>query len=53
MLNNTNNLEDITIIKSILDYDVFMDEIISIKEVQPTHTYVYDFSVADNKNFVI
>ena len=33
--------------------DVFMDEIMSIEEVKPTHTYVYDFTVADTKNFVI
>lgn len=33
--------------------DVFMDEIISIEEVKPTHTYVYDFTVADTKNFII
>ena len=33
--------------------DVFMDEIVEIKEVRPTHTYVYDFTVADTKNFVI
>ncbi len=33
--------------------DVFMDEIIEIKEVKPTHTYVYDFTVEDTKNFVI
>ena len=33
--------------------DVFMDKIISIEEVKPTHTYVYDFTVADTKNFVI
>ena len=33
--------------------DVFMDEIVSIEEVQPTNTYVYDFTVADTKNFII
>jgi len=33
--------------------DVFMDEIISIEDIQPTNTYVYDFTVQDTKTFII
>ncbi len=52
-MNNTTNVEDKNIVKSLLEYDVFMDAIVSIEEVRPTHTYVYDFTVADTKNFII
>jgi DNA-directed RNA polymerase II subunit RPB1 len=33
--------------------DIFMDKIISIEEVKPTKTYVYDFTVEDTKTFII
>lgn len=36
-----------------LTEDVYYDEIVSIEEVQPTHKYVYDFTVEDTKNFNI
>jgi len=31
--------------------DIYFDEIVSIEEVQPTHPQVYDFTVADTRNF--
>ena len=46
-------LQDMETIKYLITSNIFMDEIISIIEVKPTHTYVYDLTVADTKNFVI
>ena len=46
-------IHDMETIKYLLTSNVFMDEIISIEEVKPTHTYVYDFTVQDTKNFII
>jgi DNA-directed RNA polymerase beta' subunit len=46
-------LIDENIITELLNSDVYYDEIVSIEEVQPTNTYVYDFTVADTKNFNI
>ena len=53
LLETTTDMNDKNIIKQLLDYDVFMDEIVSIEEVQPTKTYVYDFTVQDTKTFII
>jgi DNA-directed RNA polymerase II subunit RPB1 len=39
------------IINSILNSDVYFDEIMNIEEVQPSTTYVYDFTVEDTQNF--
>ena len=33
--------------------DVYMDEIVDIKIVQPTHEYVYDLTVENDKTFVL
>lgn len=30
---------------------IYYDEVVSIEEVEPTHRYVYDLTVADTKNF--
>lgn len=43
--------EQINIIEAIKNADVYYDEIISIEEVEPTHKYVYDFTVADTRTF--
>ena len=43
--------DEIKIVNEILNSNVYYDQIISIDEVQPTHKYVYDFTVEDTKNF--
>ena len=42
---------DIKIMNNIKKNDVYYDKIMKIDEVQPTHKYVYDFTVANTKNF--
>lgn len=50
-----NNLVTYDFIKGItyklIHSNVYFDQIISIEEVQPTKTYVYDFTVENDKNF--
>jgi len=53
ILENTSNDNDKQIINQLLNSDVFMDKIVSIEEVKPTKTYVYDFTVEDTKTFII
>lgn len=40
-------------IKKIINSDVFFDEIVSIEEVEPSHKYVYDFTVEPDKTFAL
>lgn len=48
---NIKTINDLALVEN--ESDVFYDEIISIEEVQPSNTYVYDFTVADTKNFAL
>lgn len=47
------NNKDKDILKKIINSDVYYDEIISLEEVKPTHKYVYDLTVEDNKTFTL
>jgi len=44
---------DKKIIQNTLNSDVYYDQIVLIEEVQPSHKYVYDLTVADTKTFCI
>lgn len=54
-LNEDNDFEEdeIEIIKSSVSGDVYYDEITSLEEIDSTHENVYDFTVADTRNFTI
>jgi DNA-directed RNA polymerase beta' subunit len=45
--------KDVTILKEALSSDVYYDQIVSITDVDPSHKYVYDFTVMGNKTFCI
>lgn len=53
LLNNNPNAIDKQIITDVLNSDVYYDQIVSIQEVNSTHTFVYDFTVQDTKTFCI
>lgn len=40
-------------INTILNIDVYFDEIMSIDEVKPSNTYVYDFTIEETQNFIM
>ena len=40
-------------INTIINNDVFFDEIMSIEEVKPSNTYVYDFTIEETQNFIM
>lgn len=52
LLNNNIDNEERTILQSILDSDVYHDEIISIELIKPSKKYVYDLTVENTKTFV-
>lgn len=45
--------KELKILQNAINSDVYYDDIVSIEEVEPSNTYVYDFTVADTKNFCI
>jgi DNA-directed RNA polymerase II subunit RPB1 len=45
--------KDKAILEKIVNSDVYYDEIISIETVKPSHKYVYDLTVEEDKTFVI
>ena len=47
------SVTDKKIINTILNNDVYFDEIISIEEVKPSNTYVYDFTIEETQNFIM
>lgn len=49
---NSKYNKDNEIIKEALNSDVYYDKIIQIDEIKPTHRYVYDLTVEDNKTFL-
>jgi DNA-directed RNA polymerase beta' subunit len=51
--NLKDNKEDYEIINRIINSDVYWDKIVSIEEIEPSKTYVYDLTVEDNKTFII
>lgn len=53
LLNTDISENDKLIINTIINNDVFFDEIISIEEVKPSNTYVYDFTIEKTKNFIM
>lgn len=53
-----NNLDKMTqteknILVKAVNSNIYYDDIVSIEEVKPSHEYVYDFTVADTKNFCL
>ncbi len=52
-LSESSNKEKAKLMKHLLDMDVVFGKIVSIEEVKPTKKYVYDFTVANTKNFII
>lgn len=46
-------MQDYNILHKLAEMNIYMDQIISIEKVQPTNTYVYDFTVEDTKNFIV
>ena len=53
-LSNTDiSKNDKKIINTIVNNDVFFDKIISIEEVEPSNTYVYDFTIEETQNFIM
>jgi DNA-directed RNA polymerase beta' subunit len=53
LLNTEISDNDKQTINTIINNDVFFDEIISIQEVKPSNTWVYDFTIADTQNFIM
>lgn len=53
LLNTNISENDKQIINSIINNDVFFDEIMSIEEVRPSNTYVYDFTIEETQNFIM
>lgn len=47
------NDEDKEIVNGIMNSDVYYDKIISIEEVEPSHKYVYDLTVENDKTFML
>ncbi len=45
------NADDYNNIKNAINSEVFFDEIVSIEKVKSTTPYVYDFTIADTRNF--
>ena len=40
------------VLQKAVDQHVFYDPIVSIEEIEPTHTYVYDFTVEQDRTFL-
>lgn len=47
------NHPDLSEIRKAIESEVYFDEIVSIEEVESSHPKVYDFTVADTRNFTI
>jgi Intein/homing endonuclease len=50
--NKLSNDEKI-ILKEMIDSDIYFDQVVSIEEVTPSNTYVYDLTVKNTKNFCL
>lgn len=44
--------DEAKILQKTIDQQVFFDEIVSIDEIEPTHKYVYDFTVEEDRTFL-
>lgn len=48
----TTDVEEKEIIEKAIGQNVYYDEIVSIEEIEPTHKYVYDFTVEEDRTFL-
>ena len=53
LLNTNISNNDKQTINIMINNDVFFDEIITIEEVKPSNTYVYDFTIEETQNFIM
>jgi DNA-directed RNA polymerase beta' subunit len=48
----TTDEKEADLLKKTIEQQVYFDEIISIEEIEPTHRYVYDFTVEEDRTFL-
>lgn len=48
----TTDEKEIELLQKAIDQHAYFDEIVSIEEIEPTHKYVYDFTVEEDRTFL-